>query len=64
MPVRIRGCRKLLEKYTNILYGENNINAVLHPDAEQDRRMDIFMCHSREVETPYETSLEENIIVE
>ena len=56
--------QKALEKYTNILYGENNINAVLRPDAEQDRRMDIFMCHSREVETPYETSLEENIIVE
>lgn len=56
--------KKALEKYINILYGENDINTTLKEDAEQERRMDIFMCNSREVETSFETVLEENIIVE
>jgi len=56
--------QKALENYINILYGEADIDAVLKPDAEQERRMDIFMCNSREVEMSFETSLEENIIVE
>ena len=56
--------QKALENYTNILYGEKDISAVLKPDVEQERRMDIFMCNSREVETSFETSMEENIIVE
>ncbi len=56
--------QKALENYTNILYGESDLNAVLKADVEQERRMDIFMCNSREVETAFETSLEENIIVE
>ena len=56
--------QKALENYINILYGEKDISAVLKPDVEQERRMDIFMCNSREVETSFETSMEENIIVE
>ena len=56
--------QKALENYTNILYGENNIDATLKEDAEQERRMDIFMCNVREVEDSFETTLEENIIVE
>lgn len=56
--------KKALEKYINILYGENDINATLKEDVEQERRMDIFMCNSREVENSFETVLEENIIVE
>ncbi len=56
--------QKALENYINILYGENDINSILMADVEQERRMDIFICHSREIETSFETSLEENIIVE
>ena len=56
--------QKALENYTNILYGENNIDVTLKEDVEQERRMDIFMCNVREVENSFETSLEENIIVE
>lgn len=56
--------QKALENYINILYGEADVDAVLKPDAEQERRMDIFMCNSREVEMSFETSVEENIIVE
>ena len=56
--------QKALENYTNILYGENNIDVTLKEDVEQERRMDIFMCNAREVENSFETSLEENIIVE
>ena len=56
--------KKALERYINILYGENDIDAILKEDVEQERRMDIFMCNSREVEYSFETTLEENIIVE
>lgn len=31
---------------------------------EQERKMDIFLCNSREVENSFATTLEENIIVE
>nr|WP_297171518.1 hypothetical protein [uncultured Agathobaculum sp.] len=56
--------KKALERYINILYGENDIDAILKEDVEQERRMDIFMCNSREAEYSFETTLEENIIVE
>jgi len=56
--------QKALEQYINILYGEENIEATLNPDAEQERRMDIFLCNTRIVETNFATSLEENVIVE
>ena len=56
--------QKALEQYRNILYGEENVTATLNPDAENERRMDIFMCNTRNVETTFETMLEENIVVE
>lgn len=56
--------QKALEQYRNILYGEEDVTAVLNPDAENERRMDIFMCNTRNVETTFETTLEENIVVE
>lgn len=55
---------KALESYLNILYGEKDVYAELKPDVEAERRMDIFMCNSREVETSFGTTKEENIIVE
>jgi len=56
--------QKALENYINILYGESNVTVTLNKDAELERRMDIFMCNVREVENSFETTLEENIIVE
>lgn len=56
--------QKALEQYRNILYGEDDVAATLNPDAENERRMDIFMCNTRNVETTFETMLEENIVVE
>ncbi|MDO4308816.1 MAG: ATP-binding protein [Eubacteriales bacterium] len=56
--------QKALERYRNILYGEEDITATLSPDAENERRMDIFLCNTRNVETTFETTLEENIVVE
>lgn len=56
--------QKALEQYRNILYGEDDITAELNPDAENERRMDIFLCNTRDVETTFETMLEENIVVE
>ncbi|MBE5916541.1 MAG: ATP-binding protein [Pseudobutyrivibrio ruminis] len=56
--------KKALEKYTNILYGGKNIDSTLDEDTEQERRMDIFLCNTREVENTLGNTLEENIIVE
>lgn len=56
--------QKALEQYRNILYGEEDVTATLNPDAENERRMDIFICNTRNVETAFETTLEENIVVE
>ena len=56
--------QKALEQYRNILYGEEDVTAELNPDAENERRMDIFLCNTRNVETTFETTLEENIVVE
>jgi len=56
--------KNALEKYINILYGEKDIEATLEEDAEQERRMDIFMCNIRDVEASFGTTMEENIIVE
>lgn len=56
--------QKALEQYRNILYGEDDITVTLNPDAENERRMDIFLCSTRNVETTLETTLEENIVVE
>ena len=56
--------KNALEKYVNILYGEKDIEATLDEDAEQERRMDIFMCNVRDIEASFGTTMEENIIVE
>lgn len=56
--------KNALEKYINILYGGKDKDSTLDEDAEQERRMDIFLCNNREVETSFGTTLEENIIVE
>lgn len=56
--------KNALEKYINILYGEKDIEATLDKDAEQERRMDIFMCNARDIEASFGTTMEENIIVE
>lgn len=56
--------QKALEQYRNILYGEEDVTAKLNSDAENERRMDIFLCNTRNVETTFETTLEENIVVE
>lgn len=56
--------KNALEKYINILYGEKDIEATLEEDAEQERRMDIFMCNIRDIEASFGTTMEENIIVE
>ena len=56
--------QKALEQYRNILYGQEDVTAKLNPDAENERRMDIFLCNTRNVETTFETTLEENIVVE
>lgn len=55
---------KALEQYRNILYGEEDVTARLNSDAENERRMDIFLCNTRNIETTFETTLEENVIVE
>ena len=56
--------KNALEKYINILYGVKDIEATLDEDAEQERRMDIFMCNVRDIEASFGTTMEENIIVE
>ena len=56
--------KKALEGYINILYGQNDLDAQLEPDAENERRMDIFLCNKRNVESAVGIFEEENIIVE
>ena len=56
--------KNALEKYINFLYGVKDIEATLDEDAEQERRMDIFMCNVRDIEASFGTTMEENIIVE
>lgn len=56
--------KKALENYNNILYGADSPKVALDESAESERRMDIFLCSSRKVETSFETFLEENIVVE
>ena len=56
--------KNALEKYIYILYGGKDIDTTLDEDAEQERRMDIFLCSNREVETSFGVASEENIIVE
>ena len=56
--------KKALTEYLNILYGASAPEAKLTPDEEENRRMDIFLCHARKVETSSGCTAEENIVVE
>lgn len=56
--------QKALESYSNLLYGESAEKVSLEPDLENERRMDIFLCRKRNVETEFNTITEENLIVE
>lgn len=53
-----------LENYLYILYGDNKPNVDLEPDIENERRMDIFLCQERPVESSFDVIEDENIIVE
>lgn len=53
-----------LESYNAILYGAKNVTDSLPQEAEAERRMDIFLCSSRNVETAFGSYMEENLIVE
>lgn len=55
---------KALEEYSNILYGSSKLDTPLPPDQEANRRMDIFLCGARKAEDSFETTIEENIVVE
>lgn len=55
---------RALEQYNTILYGSKNTKGTLPPETEAERRMDIFLCNSRNVETTFGTFIEENIVVE
>ncbi|WP_195283047.1 ATP-binding protein [Harryflintia acetispora] len=59
-----RPMQKALEQYLNVLYGASSPSSQLEPDAEAERRMDIFLCSARKVESTFENSMEENIVVE
>lgn len=59
-----RDMQKALDGYINILYGASSPNGKLNEDDEKARRMDIFLCSARKVETSFENLIEENIIVE
>jgi len=56
--------QKALQEYLYILYGDAVPMAVLEPDEENRRRMDIFACGVRRTENGFETPIEENLIVE
>ena len=55
---------RALEQYNYFLYGVKNATDPLPPEAEADRRMDIFLSGARNVETSFGTFVEENIVVE
>ena len=55
---------KALENYINILYGAKSPDVALTPDEESNRRMDLFLCASRKTEDSFETTIQENIVVE
>lgn len=55
---------RALEQYNYILYGAKAPTDTLSEEMEAQRRMDIFMCSSRALETSYGSYVEENIVVE
>lgn len=56
--------QKSLSAYLYILYGDNAPSAVLEPDEDELRRMDIFTCGKRKYSDGSEHGVEENLIVE
>lgn len=55
--------RSVLQQFTNILYGEEDIHADLQQDTEQERQMDIFLCNTRTTVTSYQTTIDENTVL-
>lgn len=53
-----------LTSYLYLLYGDSKPNAVLQPDEESMRRMDIFTCGKRVYIDGAENDIEENLIIE
>lgn len=56
--------QKSLSAYLHILYGDKAPNAVLEPDEDELRRMDIFTCGKRKYSDGSDSGMEENLIVE
>ena len=56
--------QKALEQYLYLLYGDSAPQAVLTPDEEEMRRMDIFACAARKAEDATGTEIQENLVVE
>lgn len=56
--------KNALQNYLNILYGQKDNDITLDEDVDQERRMDVFICNSRDVETSFGVTKQENIIVE
>lgn len=56
--------QKALEEYLYLLYDDAAPNAVLEPDEEKLRRMDIFACGTRKTEDGFDMMIEENLVVE
>lgn len=56
--------QKSLSAYLHILYGDSAPSAVLEPDEDELRRMDIFTCGKRKYSDGSEHGMEENLIVE
>ena len=59
-----RSMQKSLEQYTHILYGSKKETDKLSDDLEAERRMDIFMCGSKNANISINTFIQENIVVE
>ena len=55
---------KALEQYNYILYGAKNATQKLTDEEEANRRMDLFLCSSRRVNSISDILVEENIVVE
>ncbi len=56
--------QKALSEYLYILYGDKAPDAVLSPDEDELRRMDIFTCSKQKYNDGSEHGKEENLIVE
>ena len=56
--------QRALEQYLNILYGSDAPEAILSPDQEELRRMDIFLCGARKTEDAIGDMIQENLVIE